>query len=242
MAGPEFREGYQSRAMVALRMDDTPLMGEGRYLGQSHIGAVFPLQAQHPQGVTVRVPLRTTGGKAEIGLADLGSLQASVMPLPLTSQAVAELADAMSGQQYGWGGLFENRDCSSTMRDLFFPFGIWLPRNSAQQAQQGGAFISLEGMDEETKLASIRGRGVPFASLIWLPGHIGLYLGTDQHGEPLLLHNIWGVRTMLPGGGQGRAIVGRLAISTLRPGEDRPDVRRGAFLERIRGVTLLGRE
>jgi hypothetical protein len=73
-----------------------------------------------------------------------------------------------------------------------------------------------------------------------MPGHIGLYLGTDSRGEPLLLRNIWGVRTVLPDGGTGRAVIGRLAISTLRPGEDRPDVRWDAFLDRIRGMAVLG--
>ena len=101
------------------------------------------------------------------------------MPLPLTARAVAGLADAMTGQLYGWGGMFENRDCSSTLRDLFLPFGFWLPRNSVQQARQGGQFISLNGLTPDAKLETIRTRGVPFASLVWLPGHIGLYLGVD---------------------------------------------------------------
>ncbi len=54
-----------------------------------------------------------------------------------------------------------------------------------------------------------------------------------------MLHSVWGVFSLLPGGGEGRAVVGRLAISTLRPGEYRADVRRNAFLERVRGLTVL---
>jgi hypothetical protein len=238
-AEPDFRSGYETRSMAALTLDDTPLVGAGGFLGQTHIGAMFPLHGQTSQGLTVRVPVRSADGRAEIGLADLNPLQAAPMPLALTSRAVAGLADAMSGQLYGWGGMFENRDCSSTLRDLFLPFGVWLPRNSGQQAREGGMLVSLEKMDGPTKLAAIRTRGVPFASFISMPGHIGLYLGPDVRGEPLMLHNIWGVRTTLPDGGEGRAVVGRLVITTLRPGEDRPDVRGGAFLERVRGLTIL---
>jgi hypothetical protein len=73
-----------------------------------------------------------------------------------------------------------------------------------------------------------------------LPGHIGLYLGMDKRGEPLMLHNLWGVRTVLPDGGEGRAVAGKLSISTLRPGENRSDVRQGAYLERVRSLTVLG--
>jgi hypothetical protein len=239
LADANFCAEYKTRAMVALRMDDTSLVGQGRFFGQTHIGAIFPLHSELGGNVTVKVPVRGATAKAEIGLAELNSMQAALMPLPMTSRTVAALADAMSGQLYGWGGLFENRDCSSTLRDLFLPFGIWLPRNSSQQAQTGGRLVSLEGLGADAKLAVIRGQGVPFASFIWLQGHIGLYLGTDVRGEPLMLHNIWGVRTMLPDGGEGRAVVGRLVISTLRPGEERNDVRRGAFLEKVRGLTIL---
>lgn len=231
---------YESKAMVALRKDETSLVGQGMFLGQTHIGAIFPLASRSGQGFMVKVPVRDAAGRAKMALAEIGYPQASRMPLPLTSRSVAELADAMSGQLYGWGGMFENRDCSSTMRDLFLPFGIWLPRNSSQQAQHGGEFISLEGMDVKAKLHAIRTQGVPFASLVWLPGHIGLYIGTDGRDEPLILHNLWGVRTALPGGSEGRAVVGRLVISTLRPGEERGDVRRNDFLEKVRGLTLIG--
>ncbi len=231
---------YESKAMVALRKDETSLVGQGLFLGQTHIGAIFPLDSRSGQGFMVKVPVRDAAGQAKIALAELGYPLASRMPLPLTSRSVAELADAMAGQLYGWGGMFENRDCSSNMRDLFLPFGIWLPRNSSQQARHGGELISLEGMDVEAKLHVIRTQGVPFASLVWLPGHIGLYLGMDGRGEPLLLHNLWGVRTTLPDGTEGRAVVGRLVISTLRPGEERGDVGRDDFLEKVRGLTLIG--
>lgn len=235
-----FRSRYRTRVMAAVLKDDTPLAEAGRYLGQAHIGAIFPLHSRTGQNLVVTVPLRDADGRAQMGLASLGPQQAAAMPLPPTSRAVAGLADAMAGQLYGWGGMFENRDCSSTMRDLFLPFGIWLPRNSSQQARQGEQTVSLEGLQAEEKLAAIRIQGKPFLTLIAMPGHIGLYLGTDSRGEPLLLHNIWGVRTVLPDGGEGRAVIGRLAISTLRPGEYRPDVREGAFLDRIRGLTVLG--
>lgn len=240
LANEAFRREYRSRVMAAVLADDTSLIGGGRYLGQAHIGAIFPLHARAGQDLVVKMPLRDADGSARTGLAHLGPRQAAVMPLPLTSRTVASLADAMAGQLYGWGGLYENRDCSSTLRDLYLPFGIWLPRNSSQQAKQGQQLVDLEGLDAERKLAAIRTLGKPFLSLIWMPGHIGLFLGSDAKGEPLLLHNIWGVRTVLPDGGAGRAVIGRLAISTLRPGEDRPDVRWGAFLDRIRGMAVLG--
>ena len=81
---------------------------------------------------------------------------------------------------------------------------------------------------------------MPFYSLLWLKGHIGLYLGTDPaSGEPLLLHNIWGVRTRDEEGREGRAVIGRLVITSLAPGEERADVETGRFLRAVQGMTLL---
>lgn len=240
LADENFRNRYRSRSMAAVTGDDTPLAETGNYLGQAHIGAIFPIHSRRGDGLTVTVPLRDADGRAQAGLAALDSGQAAPMPMPLTARAMAGLAEAMDGQLYGWGGMYENRDCSSTLRDLFLPFGVWLPRNSSQQAKQAGTMIALDGMDAEEKLAIIRAKGVPFASFIWMPGHIGLYLGCDSRGEPLLLHNIWGVRTRQPDGREGRAVIGRLVISTLRPGEGRDDVKEGSFLNRVGGLTVIG--
>ena len=144
------------------------------------------------------------------------------------------------GQSYGWGGLFGNRDCSSTMRDLFIPFGIWLGRNSSAQGQKGGTFYDLREKTPEEKEQEIIAKGIPFVTLIWLKGHIGLYLGTSlETKEPLLLHNFWGVHIFDNEGKEGREVVGRLVITSLRPGEERPDVHKDDFYSRVQGMAIL---
>jgi hypothetical protein len=233
-----FMAGYRNGDMAAVLGDDTPLAQGDAYLGQAHIGAIFPVHATRSDGLEVMVPLRDADGRAKIGLAALTHSQAAPMPLPWTSRTAARLADAMAGQLYGWGGMFENRDCSAAMRDLLLPFGIWLPRNSSMQARTG-AVVEFDGMTPREKLDVIGTQGRPFSTLIWMPGHIGLYLGRDARGEPLMLHNIWGVRTILPSGAEGRAIIGRLAVTTLRPAEERNDVAADSFLNRVGGITFL---
>jgi hypothetical protein len=184
--------------------------------------------------------VRDADGAAVARPARLAPDLAALKPLPLQSVRISELANRMLGQPYGWGGLYENRDCSATLRDLFAPFGVWLPRNSADQAKSGGVFHDLAGLGPAEKHARLQQQGVPFYTLLWLKGHIGLYLGADPaSGEPLLLHNLWGVRTSDWHGREGRALVGRLAITSLRPGEERGDVETGRFFERILGMTVL---
>ena len=236
-----FRTAYQTGRYAAILRDGATLVDEaGSFLTQAHIGAIFPVASGNESGMTLLVPVRAADGSAQAMNAPVAAEVAAVKPLPLEGERIAELANRMLGQLYGWGGLYENRDCSASMRDLFAPFGLWLPRNSAEQARRGGTFHDLAALGREEKRDLLLREGVPFYTLVWLKGHIGLYVGRDPaSGEPLLLHNLWGVRTAGWTGREGRALVGRLAITSLRPGEERPDVADGRFLERILGMTVL---
>jgi len=236
-----FQGAYRTGSYAALLRDEVTLRSEtGDFLTQTHIGAIFPVVAQTATEVQLLVPVRDADGTALARPARTSLEVAAIKPLPLHPARIGELADRMLGQPYGWGGLFENRDCSATMRDLFTPFGVWLPRNSAEQAKSGGTFHDLASLGNAEKRDRLLRQGVPFYTLVWFKGHIGLYLGADpDSGELLLLHNLWGIRTTSWSGREGRALVGRLAITSLRPGEERPDVESGRFYQRILGMTIL---
>ena len=57
--------------------------------------------------------------------------------LKFTKENLNMIVREVSKTNYGWGGLYGQRDCSSMLRDLYAPFGIWLPRNSSRQAKIG---------------------------------------------------------------------------------------------------------
>jgi cell wall-associated NlpC family hydrolase len=160
------------------------------------------------------------------------------MPLVATPRNLARLADQMLGQPYGWGGYLQNRDCSALMLDLLSPFGMFLPRNSSQQAKSG-EYVSFEGLSAPQKETLVLSRGVPLLTLLYKRGHIMLYLGRMQ-GRALMLHDIWGLKTLDERGAEGRKVIGRVAITTLEPGGDLPEVARaGTLLEHMAGMTLL---
>lgn len=241
-ADEAFCTNYQTGRYAALLRDDVSLRdAAGDFLTLAHLGALFPLAAQEGGGeLELLVPVRDADGAARIRRARVAPELASPKPLPLQPVRIAELANRMLGQPYGWGGLYENRDCSATLRDLLTPFGVWLPRNSADQARSGGTFHDLAALESEEKRDRLLRLGVPFYTLVSFRGHIGLYLGADPaSGELLLLHNLWGVRTTGWNRREGRALVGRLAITSLHPGEERADVADGRFYGLIRGMTVL---
>jgi len=146
-------------------------------------------------------------------------------PIKFNQYNLAYISKQLVGEPYGWGGKEKCRDCSALTRDFFAPFGIYLPRNSRQQANSGTEFMSLKGLEATQKKQTIVNYAKPFRSMLFVPGHITLYLG-EKNGEPIILHNYWGVR--LNDG--SKRVMGRAIISTTQPGVERSDVRKRSML------------
>lgn len=236
-----FMEAFETEALVAFVKDSTPVSSDDqvfRFVGR--LGAVLPLSAVEKQHLEVLAPAADVSRRAVLLRATISRQDAVLMPLAATPRHFAMLINRLLGQPYGWGGLYGNRDCSATLKDLFTPFGIWLPRNSPQQARQG-IFISLRDLDLRQKEQMILDKGVPFLTVIWMPGHIMLYVGTHQ-GKPLVFHNTWGLKTQSASGGESRKIIGKAVITTLEPGQELPNLARpkGNLLYRIEAMTFLG--
>lgn len=206
---------------------------EGTALGTTHMGSVFPFGGEDPDSVWV--PVRAASGEARMASVrpPQGALQPK--PLPLTPGRLAELGNRMLGQPYAWGGSGENRDCSLAMRDLFLPFGIWLPRNSRGQA---GGDIQLASLSPAARKARILKDAKPFITLLGFVGHVGLYVGTHE-GEPVFLHTILGLRTNNEEEFY-RHIIGKCILSVLEPGADIPEVQiEQTLLERMLSMRRL---
>lgn len=233
-----FKRQYQNDHYAVILHDGVSLRNSlGQYLATAHLGTVLPVAEASSSGLTLLVPVRNIQGRAQLVRVQVSATEAAMKPLPLTAGNIARIGNGLIGQPYGWGGLLENRDCSLTLRDVFAPFGLWLPRNSASQAKTWD-FVSFGNADDAMKEHIILNEGIPFATLLWLKGHIGLYLG-QYKGQPVMFHNIWGIRTESEGK-EGRYILGRTVVTTLRPGVELPNVQdaRG-LIARMRGMSVL---
>ncbi|MEG2139851.1 MAG: NlpC/P60 family N-terminal domain-containing protein [Bilophila sp.] len=233
-----FRKRYQNGRYAAVLHDNVPLRdGFGRFVTMGNLGVLLPVEEASAATLDVLVPVRDVNGRAQTVSVRVSTADAALRPLPLTSAAVARLGNGMMGQLYGWGGGFGDRDCSLMLRDLFIPFGLWLPRNSASQAKAWD-FVDFRQQDLAEKEKSILREGVPFATLLWLRGHITLYLGEYQ-GRAVMFHDMWGIRTQHRGE-DGRYIIGRAVVTTTQPGTELPTIKeKGGLLTRMRGMSVL---
>ncbi|WP_457606712.1 NlpC/P60 family N-terminal domain-containing protein [Nitratifractor sp.] len=144
---------------------------------------------------------------------------AAPKPLPFTPRNVAKIARELYGEPYGWGGKMMTRDCSATTRDFFAVFGIFLKRNSAKQAKEGHAKW-IKGLPKAKKKAAIVKYAKPFRSMLYVPGHITLYLG-QYRGEPVVMHTYWGIRLK----DWSKYPLCRTIITTTEPGKELRNIR-----------------
>jgi hypothetical protein len=234
---PEFMRSWESGRYAVIIRDKVPVWDEtGLLRFRAPLGAVFPKAGEDTGHTWILTAMRDDRGKARLKKARVPKGGTADKPLSLTPRHAAELAAELIGEPYGWGGLDDKRDCSALIRDLFTPFGLWLPRNSWEQAE-AGRFISLRGLPPAEKEALIVSRGVPWRTLLWKPGHIMLYIGAHQ-GQPLIFHSFWSVTTRDAVGNKGRVIVGRAAVTTLHPGRELSG--RDLLRNDVKGMTLLG--
>jgi hypothetical protein len=236
-----FIRRWETGRYVALIQDDHAVVDDGgQFLFNVGLGQILPLLSSTSDRYRVLAAVADEDRRARIREVWVPSRVGVLKPMAVTMDHLAVVINHLMGQPYGWGGLYGNRDCSSTLKDLFVPFGVWLPRNSFHQAHRVGRMIPLEGLSPADKMKKISGEGVPFLTLLWSKGHIALYLG-DYTGRPLIFHNFWGIRTRDDWGREERKVVGHAAITSLHPGAElcRFDPVHGDLLSRIEAMTIL---
>ena len=236
----DFIKQWESASYATIIKDKTSIRGEdGEVLFNAPLGSFFPKTGEDAKTMHILIATADKRGMAVTKEVALSRETATAKPLKLTADNMAKVANELMNTPYGWGGLDQRRDCSSTLMDMFAPFGIWLPRNSGHQATMTGALINLKNLSPEEKEGMILKQGIPYFTLIWLKSHIMLYIG-ERNGHPLVFHNFWSVKTVDMRGKTGKKVVGRAAITTLNPGRElRHDKSHDASLSSILGMTLI---
>ena len=235
-----FIRRWEAGNPVVIVQDDIPITSQtGLFLFHAPLGMVFPKTGEDSSSIRFLVAMPGVDRKAVIAEAVLPKTQAADKPLDLTPMNLARMADRLIREPYGWGGMYQNRDCSATIRDLFIPFGILLPRNGNHQAEEGFGAVDLGMLDPAEKEKTVIQKGIPFLTLLWFKGHIMLYIGHER-GRALAFHNLWGIRTRTRSGEEGRYIVGEAVVTTLSPGKGLrradPD---GDLLRRIQKMVFV---
>ncbi len=171
---------------VAVILDDNVRASAGPVL---RMGVRLPVVETNHDGLdpgswsaTVLVPTRDGLVQAHLDVNE----RVHLGDLPLSRESALNVAFRRLGDPYGWGGYLGGRDCSRLLLDVFATMGVRLGRNSAVQGRQGTETIALTDLGDDAKLQRIHEAASRGIVLLWMKGHIMLYLGqhTDESGTP----------------------------------------------------------
>jgi len=201
-----------------------------KFIEYSKVGTIFPKERDKF--------LLATQKKLE--KIKIKALNVASFPLNLNQNNLSRVAKEFIGELYGWGGIDSHRDCSSFIQDFFSPFGIYLNRNSKAQTKFH-EYIDLSSKSDYEKEQFIKNNAIPFLSLVYLKGHIMLYIG-NKDDKALVMHNIWGLRTREFPFKKGRNIIGKTVITSLTPGIELNNIDKNRIiLKRVQGIVFLNK-
>jgi len=203
-------------ALAAVIVASAPVRdSQGVFRFDAPAGTLLPLApGDDPARINVMVPARDENGNAIARIAQLTDTQAATLPLSATPRHLAMLLKSLIGRPYGWGNTGFYNDCSSETQSIFAAFGVWLPRHSSTQ-MSAGHMIDLSAATPDERLAYLVQHGAPMRTLIYIGGHVMLYLGNttvDQKVVPVVYQDVWGLR---PADNSRRSVIGGSVIMPL---------------------------
>jgi len=186
----EMQRFARSRHFVVTTNPKNALFVDGRYRDFVRMGVRLPYVGKRGEEILVQIPQRDRDGRAKFFTATMKSSDAHLGYLPYTPRTIITQAFKFLNAPYGWGGMFGEQDCSKFIQQVYAVTGILLPRNSGDQEKAGRVLITFEGSTQKRVSELIR-KGEPGSTLLHLPGHIMLYLGSYR-GNPYIIHAVWG--------------------------------------------------
>lgn len=203
------------------------------YHGFARMGSVFYLMSPKSDEVyEVYLPVRVSDGSLILMSGYIPADQAHEGFLPYTKRTVINQAFKLLNTPYGWGGAQGEQDCSQFLQEVFATVGVGLPRNSSAQMQVGRALaeFSPEAIDE-VKTKRVATVGIGGTTLLYMKGHIMLYLGVVD-GRPFAIHDTWAYRE--PGkDGDVPRVINRVVVSDLSLGAGS---KKGSLVGRLKTV------
>ncbi|KTD44824.1 SH3 domain-containing protein [Legionella quateirensis] len=224
----EFVSQWQKAAhhsLIAITQTEASIVdSQQQFKFTGYIGAVFPMIQRNNQQTSILIPVKNNHNQALIKTGIINTNASTIMPLTASPKNLVKIMNQLINRPYGWGGAFFFNDCSQELKAIFTPFGIWLPRNSAQQAQLSST-LDLSKKDVDERISLLKEKGHPLMTIIYIGGHVMLYVGNkDIEGNKaaaITYQNLWG---MTPESRDKRYVIGQsLFFPLLKQYSEYPD-------------------
>ena len=149
------------------------------------MGVTLPCGGEIDNTYKVSVPVRLSDGTLTERTAAIPKSQCVRGSLPYSMKNFYEQAFAYLGTMYGWGGRGGGVDCSGFVTAVMRTFGIYLPRNTAEQRVYSGKATDIVYSSAADRLALFAGSRFPVT--IHRQRHVMFYLG-EENGALYIIH------------------------------------------------------
>lgn len=150
-----------------------------------------PVNGQGPyEAWTVTLPVRHDDGMLGFEPALVSKARdTSAGYLPLTRGNIIRQSFKFLGERYGWGHLYNSRDCSGFTSDVYQSMGVIMPPNAnAQGASPAFRHQLFNASDtHEARLKAVM-QAQP-GDLVVVPGHVLMILGQVK-GQPYVIQDV----------------------------------------------------
>lgn len=175
----------------------------------AYVGMIFPITKINDKNYTILIPKKDVNNHAVIAYATISKSDGLLIPLEFNQYNLAKIIDQLKGRPYGWGSMDYYTDCSFEMKSIYTLFGFFLPRNSKHQLE-AGSVTDISDLNASERLQYIMKNANPMLTLIWIKGHIFMYVGTyrDKKGNQFVqtYQQMWG---LAPADRSSRYVVGK---------------------------------
>lgn len=228
----------QKASYILPKRDNVLLYHNGKFLTNARVGQILPVAKSLKERDIVLVAVRDMQGKAQLVESTIAAQDIASFPRGFSQGRSADLINTMLGDKYGWGGYLASRDCSAFIRDIFANYGLYLPRNSLAQAQVKKSMQDLSQLSRKQKERYIIEHGIPFGSVLYLKGHIMLYIGEYQ-GRVMVAHSAWSVKTSTLFR-KYKNMLGGVVVTSLYAGKEHNGIfSKTLLIDRVVGITNL---
>jgi len=179
------------------------------------MGSRILIKQKYPSAFIVRIPCRNADGgmfeKDCIILISDDSVHDGY--LSYTRSNIIKQCFKYYGADYGWGGLMDSEDCSGFLNDVYRVFGIYLPRNSGQQADTAGQRTEFGEYCADTRQNIIEEK-LSAGDALFMKGHVMIYLGTIG-GSPYVIHSLGSHTVHASDGSRNKIRIMKVVVSDL---------------------------
>lgn len=182
-------------------------------LQRPSMGTILPLVSKSAGAYVVKLPRRGKGGKVFFEKGYISRKADAATRFPAYTQAnIIRQAFKLLGARYGWGGMYNGRDCSGFTHDVFLSLGLAMPRSSMGQAYVGTQLGHFEYKNHAAEKAAVLDQAVPGITLLRMPHHQMLYLG-KVNGQYFVIHCTWAERISMTSDEKNR--INQVVVSDL---------------------------